>query len=89
MAMMKIKLRRRHINKGRRGCADCCPVTLALEEATGAIWDVGNDVASKIDSVGSFLIPKRVLAWIKRFDAGADRNEMNEMTFTMDVGNLT
>src|SRR5437899_7803809 len=65
---MKIYVRRRHIERGKRGVASACPVALAFEEITGERPMVDGYCINTHDD--SFALTSMAARFIERFDAG-------------------
>lgn len=77
---MRIKVKRKHIRRGVRNSDECCPVALAIYQATG-IADVSviEDQAWIEDYV--VKLPKKVNRFIDRFDGGKSRRKMKPFSF--------
>lgn len=79
---MKITVTAEDIKEGHRGNACLCPIALAMIRATKDEWAVGTFSVRRRYQRRAFALPKRVMAWIFRFDIG---KEVKPFSFTLDL----
>jgi hypothetical protein len=65
---MKIYVRRRHIERGRRGVGHACPIALAFEEVTGERPEVDGYCINTHDD--SFSLTSKAARFVELFDSG-------------------
>ena len=76
---MRIRVLRRHINKGRRYKYLSCPVALAIREATGKKVKVKESSLER--GKNSVVSPHEVTDFVCQFDLG---EPVSPFTFTLD-----
>lgn len=79
---MRIRVLRRHINKGRVADSLSCPVALAIRERTGKEVDV--EICSFQNGSEYANTPKAVAKFVEKFDSeDFDRKDLKPFTFTL------
>ncbi len=66
---MKIYVRRRHIEGGKRLDCEMCPIALAIKEITGKYTKVLTAIA-RVSAAPPFALPHSARRFIQRFDSG-------------------
>ena len=70
--MRKGSLTQEHIEKGKRGDANCCPLALSLQEVlenkTVAVRRGYADYSGPTGSYGAYRLSFGVKVWVSRFD---------------------
>lgn len=67
---MIIKVKRRHIKNGLKGCPKRCAVALALEEQTGRKFIVAETVVKDLGFNLAGDLPRSAKVFIREFDVG-------------------
>jgi len=89
---MKITVTQKHINVGEPRRAYCCPVALALWEATGYRFSIGTSTACRRVAIASqIILPDSARHFISDFDGGKLAIEpfSFEFDFTPETPTLT
>lgn len=65
---MTIHVMQRHIEEGKRGKSQLCPVALAMNEATGGEWRVYGSLAFEKNSLRKAILPPNAESFASTFD---------------------
>jgi hypothetical protein len=79
---MRFQVTQEHIDRGIRGMACRCPVSLSLQGTGFILAAVGVSHILNVGSSNGIRIPYDVLQWIKRFD---EQGEGEPFTFELPV----
>lgn len=80
---VKVEVRREHLDSGMRCRSECCPVALAVQEATGLESAYVNYVAAVVtypEGTAVYGLPKVARAAIRDFD-----NRLKVEPFSFDL----
>lgn len=80
---MKIEVTQEHIDKGDRFSPSCCPLALAIKDATGLYGvSVGADYVTRMEPYRFITLPRRAAGFRKAFDRA---EKVKPFTFELDI----
>ena len=67
---MLVKVTKDHIRQGQRCHSTRCPLALALQNATGSVWEVGSNGEAHDGQGRVIYLSPNLAQWIVAFDEG-------------------